>query len=118
MARYPHIDGTQFGSIRIDGTTYDNDVWIFADGTIRSRDRSLSGSSHTVSKAEMEALCETTPQVVFVGSGQNGVAQVAPEARDYLQQTGVELRSAITPKAVDEYNRCELTKAGVFHLTC
>lgn len=118
MGRYPHIDSTRFGSITIDGTTHDSDVWIFADGSVQPRDRELSGSSHTIARAEMETLCEARPEVVFVGSGQNGVAQIAPDAKRYLEEIGVELRSAVTPKAIEQYNRCERSKAGVFHLTC
>ena len=50
------IDGTTFGSITIDGKTYDHDVIVRLSDKVEKRKKKLSkrvyGSSHTVSEDE------------------------------------------------------------------
>ena len=50
----PHVDGTAFGSITIDGVDYHHDVVLTPAGEIVERRRELSkratGTSHVVSK--------------------------------------------------------------------
>ena len=33
----PHIDGTKFGSITVEGETYDHDIVIQLDGEVKKR---------------------------------------------------------------------------------
>jgi hypothetical protein len=50
------IDNTQFGSITVDGKTYDHDVIIRLSGDIEKRKKKLPkekyGTSHIISKDE------------------------------------------------------------------
>jgi hypothetical protein len=62
------IDGTSFGSITIDGKHYPYDIWIFADGSIRRRDR-----DHEFTLDEFDLLLEGNPEVV--------VAEQAPSLK-------------------------------------
>ena len=56
------IDGTTFGTITIDGKTYDHDVVIRLSGEIVKRKKKLSkrlyGTSHVLSKDEAKFLLE------------------------------------------------------------
>ena len=49
----PHLDGTGFGWIEIEGVRHGNDVLIRLDGTVEKRKKKLSkqiyGTSHTIS---------------------------------------------------------------------
>jgi hypothetical protein len=50
------IDATEFGSITVDGKTYEHDVIIRLSGKVEKRRKRLSkekyGTSHTISNAE------------------------------------------------------------------
>jgi hypothetical protein len=47
------IDGTSFGSVTVDGERYSHDIWVFADGSIRRRDR-----DHEFTLDEFDILLE------------------------------------------------------------
>ena len=38
----PHIDGTEFGSITVDGEVYDHDIVIRLSGNVKKRKKKLS----------------------------------------------------------------------------
>jgi len=56
------IEGTTFGSITIDGKTYEHDVIIRLSGEVMKRKKKLSkkyyGTSHVVSKDEAKFVFE------------------------------------------------------------
>ena len=56
----PRIDGTQFGSVTIDGEVFTHDVIIRLGGRVEKRKKKLSkavyGTSHIISLAEAEHL--------------------------------------------------------------
>jgi hypothetical protein len=70
------IDRCQFGSITIDGKTYDHDVMIGLSGEVSKRKKKLSkqqyGTSHVVSKAEAKSVYEKGCDLIIIGSGQEG----------------------------------------------
>jgi hypothetical protein len=87
-----HIDCSEFGSITIDGKTYDRDVLIGLSKRIRKRKKKLSkrlyGTSHTRSQAEAEPGFEKGCGLPIVGSGQAGYVRLSPEAQAYLDKKG------------------------------
>jgi hypothetical protein len=110
------IDGTSFGRIVIDSQQYDNDVYIFADTSIKERPR-----SHTITKDEIEILSKPKPEYIVIGTGQSGVAKVSSQARNSAEEKGIHLMIAETPDAINLFNALsEQGKkvAGLFHLTC
>lgn len=56
MEMKPRIDGTRFGSITIEGETFERDVLIRLSGEVKKRKKKLSkavyGTSHVVSLEE------------------------------------------------------------------
>ena len=56
------IDATEFGSITVDGKTYEHDVIIRLSGKVEKRRKRLSkekyGTSHIISKAEAKFVFE------------------------------------------------------------
>ncbi len=116
------IEGTRFGNITIDGTTYDHDVIVRLDGDIVKRKKKLSkklyGTSHVVSKDEAKFVYQKGCKLLIVGSGQNGNVKLSPEAAAYLTKKGCETVIQPTPEALRAFNEAHGKKIGLFHVTC
>ena len=110
------IDGTSFGSITVDGKHYPHDVWVFADGSIRRRDR-----DHEFTLDELDLLLEKKPEIVVVGTGQSGCVQIDEDAAREAGRRGIKIISEVTPNALKRYNEAVKAKrkvVGAFHVTC
>ena len=116
------IDGTEFGSITIDGETYPHDVLIRLSGEVRKRKKKLSkrlyGTSHIVSLDEAEFIYEKGCDLLVVGTGQNGNLRLSPEAAAFFAHKGCEVLAAHTPRAIVAFNQAKGHKAALFHVTC
>ena len=88
------IDRSEFGSITVDGKTYDHDVMIGLSGRVSKRKKKLSkqqyGTSHVVSKAEAKAVFEK----------------------------GCEVLLQPTQKAIRSFNLSAKRKIALMHVTC
>jgi hypothetical protein len=77
------IDSTTFGTITIDGKTYEHDVVVRLSGEVVKRKKKLSkklyGTSHVLSEDEARFLFEKGCDQVVIGSGQGNV-HLSPEA--------------------------------------
>jgi hypothetical protein len=110
------IEGTSFGSITVDGKTYHHDIWVFADGGLRRRDR-----NHEFTLDEFYELLRGEPEVLVVGTGQAGCVGIEKAVVREAERRGIEFVSAETPRAVSLFN--EAVKSGrrvaaAFHTTC
>jgi hypothetical protein len=118
----PKIDGTDFGSITIEGERIEHDVLIRLSGEVTKRKKKLSkavyGTSHTVSLAEAEYIGEKGAGRLIVGAGQNGMVTLSAEAADYFAKRGVEVDLAPTPEAIARWNKAHGAVLGLFHVTC
>jgi hypothetical protein len=116
------IEGTTFGTIRIDGKTYDHDVIIRLSGEVVKRKKKLSkkyyGTSHTVSKDEAKFVFEKGCDELVVGSGQMGNLHLSPEAQAYFAKKGCKVLLQPTPAAIRLFNRSNANRVGLFHVTC
>lgn len=116
------IDGTEFGSITIDGETYPHDVLIRLSGEVRKRKKKLSkkyyGTSHIVSLEEAEFVYEKGSDLLIVGTGQNGNLRLSPEAAAFFADKGCKVLAEPTPRAIVTFNRTKGDKAALFHVTC
>ena len=118
----PKINGTGFGSITIEGKTFNHDVIIRLDGEVKKRKKKLSkaifGSSHTVSKDEAKYVYEKGAQRVIIGSGQSGILKISPEAEDFFKKKECRIVIHPTPKAIKAWNDTKESAVGLFHITC
>lgn len=116
------IEGTAFGTITIDGETYDYDVIIRLSGEVVKRKKKLSkkyyGTSHTVSKDEAKFVFEKGCDQLIVGSGQMGNLHLSPEAQAYFAKKGCKVLLQPTPAAIRLFNRSNGNRVGLFHVTC
>ena len=117
-----NIDSTTFGTITIDGKTYDHDVVVRLSGEVVKRKKKLSkklyGTSHVLSKDEAKFLFEKGCNQVVVGSGQYGNVHLSPEAEAYFERKGCAVLLKPTPEAIRMFNRSRARRIGLFHVTC
>jgi len=83
------IERTTFGTITIDGKTYEA-KFVFENG------------------------CEQ----LILGSGQMGNVHLSPEAEAYFAKKGCTVLLQPTPKAIHTFNNSRAKKIGLFHVTC
>jgi len=118
----PTIDQTSFGSITIEGTTYEHDVLIHLDGEIEKRKKKLSkviyGTSHVLSLDEAKFVYEKGTKRLIIGSGQDGNVELSHEAADYFERKHCQVDIWPTPKAIGAWNKAGGSVIGLFHVTC
>ena len=116
------IEGTTFGTITIDGKTYEHDVIIRLSGEVVKRKKKLSkkyyGTSHVLSKDEAKFVFETGCEQLILGSGQMGNVHLSPEAEAYFAKKSCKVLLQRTPEAIGVFNRSHAKKIGLFHVTC
>jgi len=118
----PKIDGTEFGSITMAGTTYEHDVLIRLGGKVEKRKKKLSkavyGTSHTLSLDEAKQVYDKGAERLIVGTGQQGILELSDEAADYFKRQGCKVKLLATPQAAAAWNEAEGAVIGLFHVTC
>jgi len=116
------IESTTFGTITIDGKTYEHDVIIRLSGEVMKRKKKLSkkyyGTSHVLSKDEAKFVFERGCEQLILGSGQMGNVHLSSEAEAYFAKNGCEVLLQPTPEAIGVFNRSQAKKIGLFHVTC
>jgi hypothetical protein len=116
------IESTTFGTITIDGKTYEHDVIIRLSGEVVKRKKKLSkkyyGTSHVLSKDEAKFVFERGCEQLILGSGQMGNVHLSSEAEAYFAKKGCEVLLQPTPEAIGVFNRSQAKKIGLFHVTC
>jgi hypothetical protein len=116
------IDGTEFGSITIDGKPYEHDVVIRLSGKVEKRQKKLSkelyGTSHIISKAEAKSVFEDGCDQLIIGAGQQGNVHLSPEASAYFEKKGCEIILQPTAEASRSFNQSRKKKIGLMHVTC
>src|SRR6476661_8596483 len=95
------IQGTTFGTITIDGRTYEHDVIIRLSGEVVKRKKKLSkkyyGTSHVLSKDEAKFVFERECEQLILGSGQMGNVRLSPEAEAYFAKKRLQSPVAANP---------------------
>ena len=112
------IERTTFGSITIDGKTYEHDVIIRLSGEVVKRKKKLSkkyyGTSHVLSKDEAKFVFETGCKQLILGSGQMGNVRLSPEAQAYFANKDCKVLLQPTPEVIQEFNRVACQKGRAF----
>lgn len=114
--RYP-----AFGTLLVDGETYDHDV-VIEDGVISPRDKTPSRPlkeryGHTPLSVE-EAIPWSTPRLV-IGTGHSGRLPVLPEVEAEADKRGVEVVLMPTSEAAALLNDIEGdVPNAILHVTC
>jgi hypothetical protein len=112
------IDSYSFGSITINGQTYNNDVIIRQDMiTVWWRKE-----GHLLQVIDVTPLIEDDPDILVVGTGYSGGMQISREVEQLCADRKIELLANRTTNACQIYNRLtkqrELAVIAALHLTC
>jgi hypothetical protein len=118
-----HIDATQFGEIIIDNKKY-HQVLIIGD-KIEERDykklKELFDTAHKIGDWEIEALISNNPEIIIIGTGQNGAMEIDEKIVKKFKDMSIETIIAEIPKAIEIYNdQVKLDKKvnALMHTTC
>ena len=113
----PMIDRFGYGTIVIDGQTYESDVIIFPDGAV---ERWEHKDEHVLRLTDVKKVIEAKPEVVIIGLGTVGNVKMRPKAEKCLQEAGIEVMAHRTNKACETYKelRTQRKVAAILHITC
>ena len=110
-----------FGSITIEDRVYTKDVWII-NGKIRKRDKSIAkkkfGTSHRISRKELENVVTKRTKKVLIGSGESGLVSLTKKATQYLEEKEIKLEMHKTSELAKMKMEIEEEDSGIIHLTC
>ena len=118
------IEEYKFGSITIDGKTYEHDVEIRWTGEVLKWWR---GESHIVDVEDVKRAIEQNPELIIIGTGESGLAKATDKAKEEILSRGIGLIIDKTEEAVKTFNiQKEESESegkqkkviGLFHLTC
>ncbi|PZR88876.1 MAG: hypothetical protein DLM67_19875 [Candidatus Nephthysia bennettiae] len=115
-----HFGGFRFGSIQIDGVTYEYDL-VIDRGDIRKRRKKPSkpfsaGYGHTPLSAA-EKIPWSCRRLV-IGTGANGSLPIMEEVEQEARARQVELLVLPTPEAIQEIARGDEETNAILHVTC
>src|SRR6516225_4479298 len=102
------IENTTFGTVTIDGKTFEHDVLIRLSGEVVKQKKKLSkkyyGTSHVLSKEEAKFVFERGCDELIVGSGQMNNVRLSPEAEAYFEKKDCKVLLQPTPDAIQVFN--------------
>lgn len=111
-----HIDSYRFGTIVIDGTSYENDVILYRNGIHANWFRR---EGHRLFLDDIQDYIDDHCTTLIVGTGAAGMLRVMPDVRDFCEKAHIELIAHPTAEAIRVFNNADGTHiVGAFHLTC
>jgi len=114
------FDRYEFGSIQIDGVTYDHDV-VMDGGSIRKRKKKPSKRFRSSYGHTPLSAAEDIPwncRRLVVGTGAHGALPIMEDVEREAQARHVELVIAPTPQAIEELVRESQGTNAILHVTC
>lgn len=119
----PYINSTKFGEVVIDSKKY-SQVLIVGEAVLErefGKLERLFGTTHRIGDWEIKELLKGEPEIVVVGTGQDGILQGDHGFLDAMQEKGIEVIAAKTPQAITVFN--QKVRGGrrvnaLIHTTC
>ncbi len=112
--------GYSFGSIRVDGVTYDHDL-IIDRGNIRKRKKAASRKFRGAYGHTPLSAAEDIPwrcRRLVIGTGANGALPVMQEVRDEARRREIDLVILPTAEAIGALTKPVPDTNAILHLTC
>ena len=112
--------GYSFGSVRVDGVTYDHDL-IIDRGKVRKRKKAASKRFRGAYGHTPLSIAEDIPwrcRRLVIGTGADGALPVMKEVRDEARRREVNLVILPTAEAIDVLAGVLKDTNAVLHVTC
>jgi len=112
--------GYSFGSIQVDGVTYDRDL-IIDRGKIRKRKKAASRKFRDAYGHTPLSVAEDIPwrcRQLVIGTGADGALPVMQDVRDEARRREIDLVVLPTAEAISELARASADTNAILHLTC
>lgn len=112
--------GYSFGSIRVDGVTYDHDL-VVDRGKIRKRKKAASRKFRGAYGHTPLSVAEDIPwrcRRLVIGTGADGALPVTQDVRDEARRRKVDLVLLPTAEAIGALTKAGADTNAVLHLTC
>jgi hypothetical protein len=112
--------GYSFGSVRVDGATYDHDL-IIDRGKIRKRKKAASRKFRDAYGHTPLSAAEDIPwrcRRLVIGTGAAGALPVMTQVRDEARRRHVDLVVLPTAEAIGVLSQASKDTNAVLHLTC
>jgi hypothetical protein len=112
--------GYSFGSIRVDGVTYDHDL-VLDRGKIRKRKKAASRKFRDAYGHTPLSVAEEIPwrcRRLVIGTGADGALPVMQDVRDEARRRKVDLVLLPTAEAIGALTKAGADTNAVLHLTC
>ncbi len=109
-----------FGSIRIDGVTYDHDL-IIDRGKIRKRKKAASRKFRGEHGHTPLSIAEDIPwrcRRLVIGTGADGALPVLQQVRDEARRRKIDLVVLPTADAIGALTKAAADTNAILHLTC
>ena len=114
------FSGYSFGSVRVDGVTYDHDL-IIDRGKIRKRKKGASrkfrGAYGHTPLSDAEDIPWRCRRLV-IGTGADGALPVMKQVRDQARRREVDLVIVPTAQAISVLTKTTRATNAILHLTC
>jgi hypothetical protein len=120
VAKTKRIDRFTFGSIRIDGVTYEHDV-VIAGGQVHKRKKKRSKPFRGAFGHTPLSIEEDIPwncRRLVVGTGATGALPVMDEVKQEAARRRVALVTAPTREAIDNLQAEPEDTNAILHVTC
>src|ERR1700733_5339857 len=118
--RHMRFTGYSFGSIRVDGVTYDHDL-VVDRGKIRKRKKAASRKFRGAYGHTPLSVAEEIPwrcRRLVIGTGADGALPVMQDVWDEARRRKVDLVLLPTAEAIGALTRAGADTNAVLHLTC
>ena len=112
------IENYSFGSINIDGKVYNYDAEVRWTGEVLPWRRE---ESHIIDYKDAERALFEKPEIIIIGTGESGLAEVTESAKRNIENKRIELVVDQSGSATEIFNTLQKEKKkviGLFHLTC
>ncbi|MFI5067557.1 MAG: MTH938/NDUFAF3 family protein [Streptosporangiales bacterium] len=112
--------GCSFGSIRVDGVTYDHDL-IIGRGKIRKRKKAASRNFRGAYRHTPLSAAEDIPwrcRRLVAGTGADGALPVMQQVRDEARRRKIDLVILPTAEAIGALTKATADTNAILHLTC
>ena len=112
--------GYSFGSIQVDGVTYDHDL-IIDRGKVRKRKKAASRKFRDDYGHTPLSIAEDIPwrcRRLVIGTGAHGALPVMQEVRDEARRLKIDLVVLPTAKAAGALAKAPADTNAILHLTC